>query len=247
MHNHNMKTNNVAVLIDIENINDVKWVRSVLKGSGQYGEVVVKRAVGNWTAKGEKLQNELTALGVALVHQASTGKGNNASDTRLVIEAMDLLHDPTLSINVFVLATSDVDFVPLATRLRSSGIYVVGYGHVKSSELWKKSVDEFIQLGQTKHQNADTETKESTGPVINPVPKKLAKLIRKALTELAKEGPNGVLGTNLHARIRELVPSFNYKKLGFKSFKKLVLTLDFAEVPDTHTTGDFRVTVRKAK
>lgn len=242
-----MNTNNVAILIDIENINDVKWVKSVLDMSTQHGKVVFKRAVGNWTSKGEKIQNELTELGVALVHQAPTGKGKNASDVRLVIEAMDLLHNPTVSIDVFVIATSDVDFVPLATRLRAVGKRVIGFGLGHSADLWKKSVDEFAQLDASKHQAANTKAKNSTSIAPKPLPTKTVTLIRKALTELANEHPDGVPGAKLHARIRELVPSFDYKKLGFSSFKKLVTSLDFANVPDRPKTGVFRITLRKSK
>ena len=246
MPNHDVKPNNVAILIDIENINDVKWVKAVLDGSRRYGQVVVKRAVGNWTSKGEKIQNELTELGVALIHQAPTGKGKNASDVRLVIEAMDLLHNPTVLIDVFVIATSDVDFVPLATRLRSVGTRVIGFGLGHSADLWKKSVDEFTQLDASENQAANSK-KKSTSKVPKPLPTKTVTSIRKALTELAIEHPDGVPGAKLHARIRELVPSFDYKKLGFSSFKKLVTSLDFANVPDKPKTGVFRVTKRKSK
>ena len=247
MPNHDVKPDNVAILIDIENINDVEWVKAVLDRSRRYGQVVVKRAVGNWTSKGEKIQNELTELGVALIHQPSTGKGKNASDMRMAVEAMDLLHYPTASIDVFVLATSDVDFVPLATRLRSEGKYVVGYGHAKSKELWKKSVDEFTLLGVSVNQPSNRQVPSSMSAAYKPLPKKTVKAIHKALTELTNEFPEGVSGAKLHARIRELVSGFDYKKLGFSSFKKLVMTLDFVDVPAKPKTGDFRVTMRKSK
>lgn len=243
MPNHDAKPNNVAILIDIENINDVKWVKAVLGGSCQYGNVMAKRAVGNWTSKGEKVQNELTELGVGLIHQHSTGKGNNSSDMRMAIEAMDLLHDPTVSIDVFVLATSDVDFVPLATRLRSAGKHVVGYGHEKSKELWRKSVDEFTLLGGTKNQGNNGPAKS----VVGLLPKKTVKLIRQALEELIETHPDKVTGSRLKGRIRELDPNFDQKNYGHRSFKKLVQTLPFAKIPGTHKSGDFRITLRKSK
>ena len=243
MPNHNMKPDNVAILIDIENVNDIKWVKAVLEGSSQHGKVVVKRAVGNWTSKGEKTQNELTELGLGLVHQQSTGKGNNASDMRMAIEAMDLLHDSRLSIDVFVLATSDVDFVPLATRLRSAGKYVVAYGHAKSKELWKKSVDEFTLLGGTKKQSNNDPAKSPVGLL----PKKTVNLIRKALDELVETHPDKVTGSRLKDRIRDLDPNFDQKNYGHRSFKKLLQTLPFVKIPGTHKSGDFRITLRKSK
>ena len=240
-----MTKRNVAVLIDIENVNEHASIETALDESGRFGNVVIKRAIGNWSAMPEKMQNHLTHLGVALIHQVSAGKGSNSSDMRLTIEAMDLLHGHPDQIDVFVFATSDADFVPLATRLRSTGKYVVGCGYASSTDMWKTSVDKFITLGSADSQNAEPRSTISKVSAVNPLPKKTVKLIRKVLAELSKEHPKGVLGAVLKNRILELDPEFDNKKLGHRSFKKLMLTLDFALVPDPPKTGDFRVSLCK--
>ena len=264
---YSMSKRNVAVLFDIENINDTDSVKAVLDESNRLGQVAIKCAVGNWGGMTEKMQTHLTKLGIKFIRQASAGKGSNSSDMRLAIEVMDLLHDQSNPIDVFVLTTSDADFVPLATRLRSTGSYVVGCGYASSTDLWRSSVDKFVTLGIAathKSHKAEPDGKEATSKsnltstTLRATEAHAAapneelhdeqrRLMRQALIELSKEHHNSVLGAKLHARIRELIPGFNYKKLGHSSFKKFVKSLDFTKVPDKPKTGDFRVSLRNGK
>ena len=140
---------NVAVLIDFENISSPADVETVLKWSEEHGSVVAKKAFGDWAGPIENGQEELIKLGVELIHQMGIGKGRNGCDMKLVIDAMDLLHDAQQRIDVFVLATCDVDFVPLVVRLRSAGKVVVAAGRPEvTSDLLKATVDEYIPIGR---------------------------------------------------------------------------------------------------
>lgn len=160
-------TPRIALLIDFENISSIDDVKTVLRWSDGRGLVVVKKAFGDWAGPIENGQTPLMELGIELVHQAGIGKGRNGCDMRVVIEAMDLLHDASRKIDMFVLATSDVDFVPLAVKLRSSGKVVVAAGRPEvTSDLLKATVDEFISVGRQARSKDMATSHESAGSPI---------------------------------------------------------------------------------
>ena len=155
---------NVAVLIDFENLNDTKSLKKVLARGGELGRVVVKRAVGDFSSNGDKSQTKLRELGILPVQQATAGKGKNSSDMRLAIEAVSLSHDPVMSIDVFIVATSDADFLPLAQWLRASGKHVVGTGRSDASNKWQKGVDEFVVVKKVKAGEAAVKSTAASKP-----------------------------------------------------------------------------------
>lgn len=134
----------IAVLIDADNIS-AKHAEAVLEELATYGTTTIKRAYGDWTSPrlgGWKA--ELNRLAIKPQQQFAYTVGKNATDTALIIDAMDLLWMG--NVEAFALVSSDSDFTTLATRLRESGKRVYGIGRRRTPQSLQSAVDQFIYL-----------------------------------------------------------------------------------------------------
>ncbi|GAA1527531.1 NYN domain-containing protein [Nocardioides humi] len=137
-------TTRLAVLIDADNTSP-KHVSALLEELATYGVATVKRAYGDWTTPqlgGWKA--ELNRHAIVPVQQFAYTTGKNATDSALIIDAMDLLYSGNLE--AFALVSSDSDFTRLATRLRESGKTVYGLGLRKTPQSLVAACDTFIYL-----------------------------------------------------------------------------------------------------
>lgn len=134
----------LALLIDADNISP-NYVNIMLSEAKLYGTVSVRRIYGDWTSSGKNswksvmLDNSLTPI-----QQYSYTYGKNASDSAMIIDAMDILYAD--HVDGFILASSDSDFTRLAMRLREAGKFVIGMGESKTPAPFVKSCDEFKVL-----------------------------------------------------------------------------------------------------
>lgn len=134
----------IALLIDADNISP-NYMNIMLSEAKNYGTVSVRRIYGDWTSnskntwKNVMLDNSLTPI-----QQYSYTYGKNASDSAMIIDAMDILY--ANHVDGFILASSDSDFTRLAMRLREAGKFVIGMGESKTPSPFVKSCDEFKVL-----------------------------------------------------------------------------------------------------
>lgn len=136
-----MTLQRIAVLFDAENIDCVTASRA-LDALASRGRIVVLRAVGDFSAA--TLSNWIDCArmhGIELVMQPGLGKGKNAADIRLTIEAMDIIHAG--KVDTMALVTHDRDFTPLALRLRNAGLTVLGMGRVEPSPTFRAACSAF--------------------------------------------------------------------------------------------------------
>lgn len=133
-----------AVLIDAENISP-KYIQIIFDEVSNYGVSTYRRIYGDWTStrnnrwKGVLLDNSITPI-----QQYSYTEGKNSSDSAMIIDAMDILY--TLSVEGFVLVSSDSDFTRLASRLRESGMSVIGMGESKTPNAFISACNTFKYL-----------------------------------------------------------------------------------------------------
>ncbi len=121
-----MEDKRFAILIDTDNISS-KYISAIMDEMTKHGIVTYRRAYGDWTstqAKGWK--NKLMENSITPMQQFSNTVGKNATDSTLIIDAMDILY--TGNVDGFCIVSSDGDFTRLAIRLRESGMSVVGIG-----------------------------------------------------------------------------------------------------------------------
>ena len=139
-----MEDKRFAVLIDSDNVSS-KYISGILAEMTKYGIITYKRIYGDWTSshtsrwKKELLENSITPI-----QQFSNTIGKNATDSALIIDAMDILY--TESVDGFCIVSSDSDFTRLASRLRESGMDVIGMGEEKTPRSFRAACSVFTSL-----------------------------------------------------------------------------------------------------
>ncbi|KAH7217002.1 NYN domain-containing protein [Fusarium redolens] len=140
----NAPTAKLAVLIDADNAS-AAMVAFVLAEFAKYGTTFVKRAYGDWTSsrlnswKPQLLQNSIQPM-----QQFAYTYGKNATDSAMIIDAMDLLYSNKF--DGFCIVSSDSDFTRLASRIRESGLVVYGCGERKTPKPFVTACDKFIYV-----------------------------------------------------------------------------------------------------
>jgi uncharacterized LabA/DUF88 family protein len=135
-------TDKLAVLIDAENA-QASVIVDLLGEVARYGTATIKRAYGDWTTTHLNSWREtLHSLAIQPIQQFHYTTGKNATDSALIIDAMDLLHGGR--VDGFCLVSSDSDFTRLATRVREAGLAVYGFGEKKTPRAFVAACDKFI-------------------------------------------------------------------------------------------------------
>ncbi len=151
----------LAVLIDADNA-QAAITEGLLAEVAKYGTAHVKRAYGDWTGTSLKgWKDQLLAQSIQPIQQFAYTSGKNATDSAMVIDAMDLLYSGRF--DGFCLVSSDSDFTRLAARLRESGLTVYGFGERKTPKPFVAACDKFIYIENLLHD--DGPAARSVGPV----------------------------------------------------------------------------------
>ncbi len=132
----------LAVLIDADNA-QAAVIEALLAEIARFGEATVKRIYGDFTSPtSASWKKVLQRYAIKPVQQFAYTTGKNATDSTLIIDAMDLLY--TRKFDGFCLITSDSDFTGLAMRLREEGLTVLGFGEKKTPEAFRNACHKFI-------------------------------------------------------------------------------------------------------
>ena len=132
----------LAVLIDADNA-QAAVIEALLAEIARFGEATVRRIYGDFTAPtSASWKKVLQQYAIKPVQQFAYTTGKNATDSTLIIDAMDLLY--TRKFDGFCLVTSDSDFTGLAMRLREEGLTVLGFGEKKTPEAFRNACHKFV-------------------------------------------------------------------------------------------------------
>jgi len=184
-----MTNKNIALLIDCENTSR-EAVEPVLNELAKYGVVNIRRAYGDWDRPELKNWKEHSLLfALKPVQQFGYTKGKNATDSAIVIDAMDILY--TDKVDSFAIMSSDSDFTPLVIRLLESGKEVFGFGQKKTPIPFVKACSQFIFTEDLISSMREEDVAESaaagskhTQEAAKPVAVEPAKTVRKTKNEL---------------------------------------------------------------
>jgi len=211
----------LAVLIDADNTQPA-IIEGLLDEVAKYGVASVKRIYGDWTSTHLRSWKErLLANAIQPIQQFSYTTGKNATDSAMIIDAMDLLYSEKL--DGYCIVSSDSDFTRLAARLRESGCTVYGFGAEKTPQAFVKVCDKFIfteiLLDNQEETDEEEEGRAKTKPrKVFKVDPKLLKLLRDAVEDLADESGwayLGGVGQKITNRYGEFDPrNYGYRKLG---------------------------------
>jgi len=224
-------TDKLAILIDADNA-QASVIRDLLREVVQYGAAKIKRAYGDWTTPHlNSWRNTLQSLAIQPIQQCRYTSGKNATDSALIIDAMDLLHGG--KIDGFCLVSSDSDFTPLATRIREAGLAVYGFGEKKTPSAFVAACDKFIC------------TESFRAPVAKSavVKRPLKPLLIAAITEAAREDGWASL-SSVGSLVRKSTPLFDPRTYGCKKLGQLVRRESYLEVKALNGSANGHLDVR---
>ena len=212
-----MDNKRFALLIDADNIS-AKYIGSILEELSTYGITTYKRIYGDWTStQATKWKGELLENSVIPVQQFSNTVGKNATDSTLIIDAMDILY--TGNVDGFCIVSSDSDFTRLASRLRESGMEVIGMGEEKTPRSFRVACTRFVNLENLSNQDEETENKDSKDNTIS------REVVYNAITNIINENENKGKSVELAAvgnRLVNMYPDFDVRSYGYSLLSKFV-------------------------
>jgi uncharacterized LabA/DUF88 family protein len=232
----NKKELKLAVLIDADNVPYAN-VKEMFEEIAKYGTPTFKRIYADWTKptvsgwKKVLLENAITPI-----QQYSYSSGKNASDSALIIDAMDILY--TGKVDGFCIVSSDSDFTRLATRLREAGMKVIGIGEKKTLNPFITACDKFIyleilkpepeELNETSAPGKPAKAKKET---LNKIDKQIIKLFKDSISDLADENGWAYLG-DLGNLLLKKKPDFDSRNYGFSKMLPFIRSMNQFEIDE---------------
>lgn len=210
------KIEKLAVLIDADNAQPA-IVEGLLSEIAKYGTANVKRIYGDWTQTGLKGWKEvLLQYSIQPIQQFGYTSGKNATDSALIIDAMDLLY--TGKFDGFCIVSSDSDFTKLASRIREAGLLVYGFGESKTPKAFVSACDKFIFTEVLRSKDDHSEQIKRKTPSQLKQNTNLVNLLRNAVESSSDDSgwaQLAVVGSNIAKQAPEFDPrNYGYKKLG---------------------------------
>lgn len=222
------KNSNMAVLIDGDNIPSAN-VKEMMEEITKYGNPTIKRIYGDWTKPGlNKWKNLLLENAISPIQQYGYTSGKNATDSAMIIDAMDILYSG--KVDGFCLVSSDSDFTRLATRLREAGMQVIGIGEKKTPNPFIVACDKFIYIEILKNESEEKEENKGTkGSDIDKLTKKEINLISSTINDLSDEDGWAFLG-DVGSLLQKKRPNFDSRNYGFEKLTPLIKSIDRYEI-----------------
>ena len=238
----------LAVLIDADNA-QASLVEPLLAEIAKYGTASVKRIYGDWTTPNlGSWKNTLLEHSIQPIQQFRYTVGKNATDSAMIIDAMDLLHSRRFA--GFCLVSSDSDFTRLAARIREEGLLVYGFGERKTPKPFVSACDKFIFTDVLAAQresvaiksgssSGKAETQGSQKSVMQPLPgnklrmdTRLVNLFRSAIEALSDDSGWAGLGP-VGNNIAKQAPEFDPRNYGYQKLGELVSAIGLFEINRT--------------
>lgn len=221
----------LAVLIDGENIPS-GYVKEMMEEIAKYGNPTIKRIYGDWTnPRLSKWKNLLLENAITPIQQYGYTTGKNASDSAMIIDAMDILYSG--DVNGFCLATSDSDFTRLATRLREAGMQVFGIGEKKTPNPFIVACDKFIYLEilkkDTQEEIATTASKKVSKNNYDKITPKVVQLIATTIDDVADDDGWAFLG-DVGSLLQKKQPNFDSRNYGFQKLTPLISAINAFDI-----------------
>lgn len=245
-----VRARRIAMLIDGDNAQP-SLIANMLAEVSKYGLAIIRRIYGDWTtANMNGWKDTLQTYAIQPIQQFRYTIGKNATDSAMIIDAMDTLYEG--GVDGFCLVSSDSDYTRLATRIREKGFFVMGIGKKNTPRAFVNACDVFVfaenLVTETPAPKRQTTTKKSNGstPVAVEQPSAEALPLLMRAFDLAVQDDGwaflGVMGSH----IRQLDPSFDPRTFGYKQLSALIkaYTKVFEVKMGKKGDGTFNVYVR---
>lgn len=216
------KQEKLAVLIDADNAQPL-IIDGLLAEIAKYGIASVKRIYGDWTSPNLKSWKEsLLAYAIQPIQQFAYTSGKNATDSSMIIDAMDLLY--TEKLDGFCIVTSDSDFTRLSSRIREAGLTVYGFGEKKTPKAFVAACDKFIYTEILRdHRTSQTGDINKELELIN--------MLRKAVEESTDESGWAYLG-RVGIYLSNKSPEFDSRNYGYNKLAELIKDIELFKIDE---------------
>ena len=231
MANDNLSTlrNKIAILIDGDNAQS-SLLPEMLVEAGKHGQVTVRRIYGDWTTNNmNSWKDVLNYHAFQPIQQFRYTVGKNATDSAMIIDAMDLLHSGV--VDGFCLVSSDSDYTRLATRIRETGIFVMGIGEKKTPKAFVNACDVFVfsenlavekkatQKKQVHHAKRTGKKEEEGKEELDPMP------VLSQAFEMSVGQDGWAPLASMGQAIYQVDPSFDPRTYGHKQLSRMIAKL----------------------
>ncbi|MFK8038155.1 MAG: NYN domain-containing protein [Crocinitomicaceae bacterium] len=228
-----IKDTKLAVLIDGDNIPS-KYIKEMMEEIAKYGTPTIKRIYGDWTSPHvNKWKSVLLENAITPIQQYSYTTGKNATDSAMIIDAMDVLYSG--KVDGFCLASSDSDFTKLATRLREAGMRVYGIGEKKTPNPFIVACDKFIYLeilhSDEEIEDSKTGKKSKTKRQHDKITPQVIKLLRATVADAADEDGWAFLG-DVGSLILKKQANFDARNFGFDKLTPMFNSINQFEIEE---------------
>ena len=236
---------NLAVLIDGDNIPSA-YIKEMMEEIAKYGSPTIKRIYGYWTKPHlVKWKNVLLENAINPIQQYGYTQGKNATDSAMIIDAMDILYSD--KVDGFCLVSSDSDFTRLATRLREAGKNVIGIGEKKTPEPFIVACDRFIYIEILKNSDKDNDQSSEKGGKgskkknVDKITPKVVRLISQTISDVADEDGWAFLG-DVGSLLQKKQPNFDSRNYGFQKLTPMIHSIDKFEIESrTNQNSKFKL------
>lgn len=218
----NIDKKKIVVLIDADNA-QLSKLATILEEVAARGQIITKRAYGDWSKDTLKnWKNSLNTLAIQPIQQFAYTSGKNATDSSIIIDAMDLLYGQRH--DTFVIVSSDSDFTRLASRLRESEVFVIGFGQNKTPIAFRNACDDFVF---TENLNSESDEKNDQPIQVTKTKKvtELVPLLTKAWSQFREEdgwANLSIVGTY----IKRSRPDFDPRTYGCSKLSDIIRKLE---------------------
>lgn len=230
----------LAVLIDGDNIPS-KYIKEMMEEITKYGTPTIKRIYGDWTNPYlSKWKTILLENAITPIQQYGYTTGKNATDSAMIIDAMDILYSE--KVDGFCLVSSDSDFTKLATRLREAGLVVYGIGEKKTPNPFIVACDKFIYLEiLDKNDDEQQDGKQPhKKPTIDKITPKVVRFLRNSVEDASDDDGWAFMG-DVGSLILKKQPNFDSRNFGFEKLTPLFKSLHQFEIEQKEGSGRFKL------
>lgn len=223
--------NRFAVLIDADNVSE-KYIKFILNEISNDGVATYKRIYGDWTKPALGMwKNVLLEYSITPIQQYGYTTGKNATDSAMIIDAMDILYSG--NVEGFCIVSSDSDFTRLAVRLRESGMYVVGMGEKKTPQAFISACNKFRYLDvlaqvDTSPAEPDAAEDEAASAEMTPL-ETIKSAVQTIVREISDDDGRAFVGELGNMLVRRY-PDFDVRNYGFRKLTPFLKSFDVFDI-----------------
>jgi len=211
----------VAILIDGDNA-QASLIEQILVEAGKYGNATIRRVYGDWTTPNMSSWKDILNIhAFQPIQQFRYTVGKNATDSAMIIDAMDILHSD--QVDGFCLVSSDSDYTRLATRIRESGLLVVGIGEKKTPRAFVSACNVFIYTENLSRRSraGDSGTRKARNH-LSSQERELVDMISQAMDMVGPDDDGWTRLSEVGTALRRIDPGFDPRTYGFRQLSQLV-------------------------